>query len=54
MSIVREVARTTQPEVAFAIDMADSIQRKLAAALDDGSYDEAVAAMVLEDPDLAS
>jgi hypothetical protein len=49
-----EVERATNPAAQFAADIAASIQQRIAAALADGTWDEAVAAYTATDPDLAS
>ncbi len=49
-----EIARVMDPAAGFAADLAGNLQRRLRAALDGGTWDEAVAELVEDDPDLAS
>lgn len=49
-----EVARRQDPAAQFSEQLARSIRERLAASLDDGSWDEAVRAAVAGDVDLAS
>lgn len=49
-----EIARRRDPAAQFSEQLARSIRERLAAALDDGSWDEAVREAVAGDVDLAS
>jgi uncharacterized protein (DUF1778 family) len=48
-----EVVRHTDPAAQFTERLAESIRTSVVAALDDGSWDEAVRALTATDPDLA-
>lgn len=49
-----EIARRTDPAAQFSAQVADAVRRRIVAALDDGTWDEAVSAYTADDPDLAS
>jgi hypothetical protein len=49
-----EVERVTDPAAQFAAHIAASIQKRMAIALADGTWDESVAGYTATDPDLAS
>lgn len=51
-AVVAELARRTDPAAAFAADVAASLQRRMAAALSEGSWRAMVDDIVAEDPDL--
>ena len=49
-----EIARSNDPAAQFSAQVADALMRRVADALDDGRWDEAVAAYAAGDPDLSS
>ncbi len=52
LAVRAELARRTDPAAAFAADVAASLQRRLAEALADGTWEVMVDEIVAEDPDL--